>query len=306
MNSEAKHLSRLLETRIDAGETPFVTRELLQIKARLFEIKYPNLIARTLIDVATDTDPGADSVAYHELDMTGAAKIIGPNAKDVPRADVKISESSSPVKTLASSYGFEWHELKAAAFARKPLPEWKARAARRAIEQGIDDVLSEGDTDSGLKGLVNHSSVTSTAATGNWSGLTASQIYDDLGDNANTVLTDTKGMFPVTHIGLPVSEYARIQKKTWGTDTNITVLAFFKANFPGVTVFPWYRLESVSGSKRMIMYHKSPEVVEGEIPLDFEVLPPEAQGLDVVYNCLARCGGVVVRQPKAMRYVTGL
>jgi hypothetical protein len=308
MNREAQHLSRLLESRLDAGETPFVTRELLAVKARLFEIKYPTLIARTLMPIATDTDPGADTIAYHELDATGAAKIIGPNAKDIPRVDVKISESTSPVKTLGAAYGFEWHEMKAAAFARKPLPMWKAQAARRAIEQGIDDVLAEGDTDSGLKGLVNHSSVTSAGATGNWSGLTAAQIVTDVNTALLTVLSDTKGIFPATKCLLPVTEYARIAMTPWSSTgaSDTTVLKFLQANNPGVQFIPWYRLESVSGSKRMVVYNDSSEVLEGEIPLDFEVLPPEAQGLDLVYNCLARVGGVVLRQPKAMRYITGL
>lgn len=313
MNREALHLNQLLASRLDAGETPFVTRELLAIKARLFEIKYPDLVARTLIPIASDTNVGADSVAYHELDMTGAAKIIGPNAKDLPRVDVKVQETITPVKSLGAAYGFEWHEMNAAAERRKPLPEWKARAARRAIDQGIDDILSEGDTDSGLKGFVNHSSAGSTGATGNWSGLTALQIYNDVSTCINTILTDTKGMFPVTHVALPISEYARISVLPWGSligadtlNTTLTVLNMLKANHPGVTFLPWYRLESISASKRMVAWHNSPDVLEGEVPLDFQVLPPEPQGLDIVYNCVARCGGIVLRQPKALRYVTGL
>jgi hypothetical protein len=43
----------------------------------------------------------------------------------------------------------------AAAFARKPLPQWKANSARKAIEQRIDIIASTGDATSGLTGLLN-------------------------------------------------------------------------------------------------------------------------------------------------------
>lgn len=312
LRQEIAHTRDLLASRLDAGESPFVARELLALKARLFEIKYPDLKALGILQgagcLAVDTDPGAENVAYHELDMTGAAKIIGPNAKDIPRADVKIAESTTPVKTLAAAYGFEWHEMKAAAMARKPLPEWKGRAARRTIDQGIDDIFAEGNTDAGLKGMVNHASVTAVGATGNWSGLTNAQILDDIADNINTVFTDTKEIFPVTDVWLPSSEWARLKKVPWSATgaSDFSVLSFIMENFPEVKFHSWYRLESISGTKRMVMGHMSPDVLEGELPLAFEVLPPQAKGLDIEYICLARCGGITLRQPKAMRYVTGL
>ena len=139
------------------------------------------------------------------------------------------------------------------------------------------------------------------------------RTFDD--DTLIVSKTDTKGRYGSSGVKvlLPLSEYARIQVMPWGYTigadpvyNDLTVLKFLQTNLPGVEFVPSVVLESVSGSKRMVVLVNDPDVVEGEIPLDFEVLPPEVDGLETKYICLARCGGVVVRQPKAMRYLTGI
>jgi hypothetical protein len=39
------------------------------------------------------------------------------------------------------------------------------------------------------------------------------------------------------------------------------------------------------------------------VPVVFEQLPPQVEGLEVVVNCLGRGGGVKVYHPEAMRYI---
>jgi hypothetical protein len=303
-----------LATRFDAGETPWLTRQLLAMKAKVYEYVYADLKLRSVVSTNPEKDPWAVKVAYQEIDAYGSAKIIGPNAKIIPRVDVHGTETQSPIVTVAAAYGFELHEMKAAARQNGPkLSAQKPKAARRAVDETVNTILATGDTDSGLKGLFNHSSVTATAGSLDWSASTARQIFDAVMTHKNTVLTNTKGKFPVTKIGLPLSEYAAIEVLPWGSVigsdpvyTTLTVLQHLKANLPGVEFFWDLALESISASKRMILFNDDSDVVEAEIPLDFEVLPPQVQGLDTVYHCVSRCGGIVVRQPKAMLYITGL
>lgn len=310
-----KHLlAQHLESRFDAGETPWLSRQLLAMKSKVYEYVYADLKLRQLVKTNPESDPYAAKVAYQEVDQFGVAKIIGPNAKIIPRVDVNGTETQSPVVTVAASYGFEYHEMKAAARPGGPqLSARKPKAARRAIDEAINTILATGDTDSGLKGLFNHSSVTATAGGLTWSSATAKQIFDAVMTHKNTVLTNTKAKFPVSKIVLPLSEYARIQVTPWGSTigsdavyTTLTVLKMLQENLPGVT-FDWdLSLESVASSKRMVLMNDDADVVEAEVPLEFEVLPPQVQGLDTVYPCVARCGGIIVRQPKAMLYITGL
>jgi hypothetical protein len=320
LDLEKRVTKSVLETRFDAGETPYLSRQLLAMKSKLYEIKYSDLVARTLIPVDTTVDPGATKIAYEEVDQFGRAKIIGPNAKVIPRVDVQGTETQTPVVTLAAMYAFEWHEMKAAATAarngsRISLPERKPKAARRAIDEAIDELLWIGNSDAGITGLANHASVTSTASGANWSTYTAKQIYDVIITALNLIKTDTKGRYGRQNVKimLPTSEMARIAVMPWGYTigadpvyNDLTVLKFLQTNLPGVEFVESYMLESVSGSKRMVILTNDEDVIEGQIPLEFEVLPPEQDGLETKYICVARCGGVVVRQPKAMRYVTGL
>lgn len=300
--TESKH-------RCDAGESALAARALLQVKAKTYDIKYPGLKAREYIPMSTDTDPGAEAIAYHQYDQYGAAKIISNNAKYLPRVDVSMAEFTSPVKTLGASYGYSWLDLKRAARAGVPLTEMRARAARRAIEQGIDDVMSVGDEPSGLEGFTNHSAVHIGAAGGAWSGRTALQNYTDLQTVYDLVNNQTKGIHQVSDIIMPVSAYNFITSQPWATTaSDLTVKKFFEQNHPGCRLSSWYRLATAGAGSttRLIAYARDPEVVEGQLPLDFEQLPPEAQALEYVVNCMARVGGVQIRYPLAVEYVDGL
>lgn len=298
--------------RFDAGETALVARELLALKSRTYDVKYPGLKARMFLPMATDVNPGAEAIAYHQYDQYGAAKIIAPNAKDIPRVDVSKAEFTSPVKTIAAAYGVEWHTLKRNAMAGGvSILEKRASAARRAIEQGIDDVMATGNADAGLEGMINHSAVTVVSATyGAMSGNNAEDNYKELSEAITTIESDTKGIHQATQIILPISQYQKIATQPWSTTASeLTVLEFFKRNHPNVSVDHWYKLTDAAANgtdDRMVVYAKDPEVVEGQLPLDFEQLPPEAQGLELVIHCLARVGGVQVRYPKAMRYIDGV
>lgn len=304
LRSKADH-----RVRLDAGESALVARQLLAVKSRTYDVKYPGLKAREYIPMSSDTNPGADSIAYHQYDQYGAAKIITNNAKDIPRVDVSVAEFTSPVKTIAAAYGYTWLELKRAAMSGVPLPEMKARAARRAIEQGIDDVMSIGNADAGLEGFTNHSAVHIGAAGGAWSGRTALQNYTDLQTVYDLINTQTKGIHTATDIIMPVSQLNFITSQPWATTaSDLTVRKFFEQNHPGCRLSSWYRLSTAgaAGVTRLIAYARDPEVVEGQLPLDFEQLPPEAEALEYVVNVLARVGGVQVRYPLAIEYVDGL
>jgi hypothetical protein len=296
--------------RFDAGETAFIARELLALKAKLYNVEYPTLMARELFPTASDVEPYAENIAYQQFDVYGKAKLVANDATDLPKVDASKKEFQTPVRTLGDAYSFTWLDMQRSAKMRQPLVETRARRARSAIEEGIDDVLAFGDADSGLLGGTNHSVPTITAAAAAWAGATAQQIYDDMANALIRIITNTKGIHRGNTIGLPLASYAIAATKPWNATnaTNLTVLQFFLQNNPGVSVVPWYKLDTAGagGVKRMMVYDKNPDVIEGQVPLDFYEFPPQATGLAMVINCIARVGGVQVRYPKAIEYVDGL
>ncbi|HEX6836043.1 MAG TPA: major capsid family protein, partial [Polyangia bacterium] len=300
---QEKEIATLIKAqgRFDAGETAFIVRELLAIKAALYNVEYPKLKALQVFPVASDVQPYAESIAYQGFDQVGHAKIIANDAKDLPRVDVQKGEVQTPVRTLGAEYGYSWLDLQRAAVMRVPLSTLRAMTARNMIAVGVDDVSAGGDTDSGMVGALSSSLITPGAATGNWSGLTASQIYTDLTTPIINIRTNTKGLHDVTDILLPESSYAYIAATPWSTTnaSNVTILGFLLGNYPGLRVTPWYKLETAGASsvKRMMHFDRNPAVIEVQLPLDFYELPPQAQGLAMNIPCIARAGGVHIRYP---------
>lgn len=49
---------------LDANESIFFERELEHVKARSYDIKYPEFKATMLIPVSTEAGPGAETITY--------------------------------------------------------------------------------------------------------------------------------------------------------------------------------------------------------------------------------------------------
>jgi hypothetical protein len=296
--------------RLDAGETAFITRELLSIKQKMYETEYPTLKALTFVPVATDVDAYAEAIAYQQNDGYGKAKIVANGATDLPSVSVETGEATTPVKTLAAQYDYSWLDLQRSARQRSPLSTRKAMTARKVVAEGIDSVTAAGDSDTGLIGFTNLASVGITAAAAAWGVATALQMYTEMANAVTAIPNSTKGIHEATDLILPLTAYTKAQITPWSStgQSDLTVLKVFQANFPNVRVSSWYKLETAGagGVKRMIAYDKNPDVVEAQLPLDFYELPAQAKGLALVTPCLARVGGVQCRFPKAMQYVDGL
>ena len=109
------------KNRWDENESIFFARELEYIKAKSYDKKYPYLKAREVIPVDATNNAGAESITYEQYSQVGMARIISDYAQDLPRGDVRGKEYTSPVKTLATSYGYNIDEIAAARMAGKPL-----------------------------------------------------------------------------------------------------------------------------------------------------------------------------------------
>jgi hypothetical protein len=131
----------------------FVERQLLSLRAKLYEVKRGPYQARMLIPVNNEDDPGAKTIAYQIMDSVGVAKLISDYAKDFPRVDVFIREEYAPIKGIGASSAISVDEMRSAAFAKRPLSTMKANAARKSMDQEFERVALLGDTANGLVGM---------------------------------------------------------------------------------------------------------------------------------------------------------
>lgn len=303
----------------DANEIVFLERELTQLRAKLFEVQYPTTEARRFAPKATDIAPSAETYAYKVFEPVGKAKLIAYKGGDIPRVDVVAREVLGKVRPIGAAYGWDINELREAARIGYALPEVKGRTARDVIERGIDQILAFGSLpdengalpDIGLNGLVNNPDVvTLTVLAGSfWFGGTPvdpAVILAELSALIATIQNFSSNVWTADTLLLPMSHFTYLQQTPFSALTGESLLTIFKKNNPQLTMIaPWYKLNTagVGNVPRAIAYQRTPDVLEAVIPQEFEVMPPEVHGFEFIHNCHARCGGVKVYQPLAMRYM---
>ncbi len=307
-----------LRRHFDANELPFLERELTQLRAKAYEVKFPEAKARRFLPLATDIAASAMTFEFKVYTPVGAAKIINPKAGDLPRIELGAKSITCRIVPIGASFAFTVQELREAVRIGTPLQTIKPRLTRDAVERGIDELLAFGDlvNTSGqdgmpMLGFTNNSDV----ITG---GIETFSYWLDNGDSGLTMLaelsnmcdevsTRSKGLFSCTDLLLPLSRYNYAASKPFSESIGESVLAVFKKNHPEINVQPWEKLETagVTSAPRAIAYSKNAEVLEAVIPQEFEMMPPERHGFEMVNDCWATCGGVKIYQPTAVVYADG-
>lgn len=300
---------------LDASESLFFNRSLEQVKARAYEVQYPEFRARDLIPVATDVDPDVSVITYREYDQVGSAKVIAGYSDDLPRVDVFGRETQATVRDLGDSYGYNVSEIRKARREGSNLEQRKANAARRAIEQLIEDIAISGDSTYNLVGLNNvPNAQTYTVPNGAGGSATFAlktndEILADLFGIGDTAVTNTRSKLKPNVLLLPQAQASLIARRRLDTNGTVTLLQYFLANSQHIKrIEVWDRLDGAGtgGVDRMIAYPLDPNVLELVIPREFEQLPGQPRNLEIVVPCLARTGGVLVYQPMGIVYGEGI
>jgi hypothetical protein len=293
--------------RMDASEAFHFARQLEAIKAAAYDVKYPELKARTFIPVDNSADPGAETITYRQYDQVGIAKPAGNYAGDSPRVDVFGKEFTQKVNGWRDSYGYSTQDIRRSRFAGTDIDMKRAQAARRAMEEALDVFAASGNTALAVTGLTNNTNIPLVVLPnlGAWSGLTPTQILDNLNTlEASIVTTTNESIIPDTLI-LDTFSYAWIARTSVGTDNQMTILKSYLANSPHIkNVDSWHRLNTAgAGSiRRIVCYKRDPEILQLNVPMEFMQHPPQMRGLEFVVECEARFGGLELHYPKGVAH----
>jgi hypothetical protein len=215
---------------------------------------------------------------------------------------------------VGASYGYNLQEIRASQMANKGLDQKKANAARRGVEQKLNNLAWLANGTDGLYGLIRNTNITSHAApTGTWSSATAAQILADMMYAVDTVTTTTNGVEIPNVLLMPLTQFALISSKPLAAGSDTTILEFFRRQRPGVTVDWLQELDAVttapvSGTTKdcMLAYTNDSDHLAFEMPQAFEQLPAQERNLEFVINCHARCAGVLVYYPASVHLVEGI
>ena len=300
-----------IDARLDAMHGAFIEQQLQSVETAVYEVKYPELKARQFFPLKTDVHEGAESFAYRISDYFGEADFISHLGDDLPMVGYRTEKKVGLIDGIANAFGYSTHELRSAAMAGVGLDAELAKAAMRVHERKVDQVAAFGSSTHGFEGGLRHPDVEVLSATADWDVATSAQILADLHRMANKIVEDSKGVWVPNTIVLPITKYNLINSKLVDSsgDTGTTILAaFLKTNAFIKEVDHWHKMStaSESGGERALCYLKSPEVVQLVIPMEPRMHEPEKRGLKYVRPIESRFGGVIVRQPLAMRYMDGI
>jgi hypothetical protein len=308
-----------LATRFDAGESVVIARSLDHVEQKITEVMYAELRALKLVPTIPGIDPGAKTYTFMVMDRVGQAEPSSERGKDLPRADVFLTENTSGIKSYGAQYGYTTQELREIAMAASrgvniQLDVARAESAAKMIARKIDNVVAFGDPiDTRIKGFLNNASVTVDAAVGTWSGLTPEQLLAELYALANQQVIVSKEIFSPDVILLPTTQHLLVGTTPYGTAGLKTVLQFFNEAMANmgrqVSVESWPLLSTADAGRtgpRAVAYKRSVDVAGAVVPLAFQSQPPQAQGLEWLIPCEGVCGGAAVKQPLGMYYRDGL
>lgn len=302
--------------KLDAAETLFLERELEHKLALSRDVKYATTEARKFVPVNNEGS-GSLTIVAETYDHKGRAKIVSSYADDVPLVNSSKSETRIPVKTIADGFIYSIDEIKAAAKANTSLTDRHMNAARRVVEERLDELAAMGDADYGIVGFARRSDTLAytvpadgSSSSKKWSAKTAALILRDINGMISKMLVDTNDVEKPDTLLVDPEAFAFIAGTTLNSTSDTTILAFIKATSPWVkNIASWNRLTKAGGSlntTRAVLYRRDPEALELYIPDEFDMLPPQPENLAFKVPCTLRTAGVGVHYPKSIVYADGV
>lgn len=299
--------------RADAGESLFLERQLEAVEARLFQKKMRELRYRQFIPITNVAGPGAAVITYYLYTKVGMAKIIANPSDDLPRSDVYAERFTMNVHNEGTSFGYSTRDLRQAVFAGVPLDSMKADAARRGIHELENTLAWTGDSSHNIVGLLEHPNIPTVQAPLNagatsraWADKTADEIIEDIRLMTSGIRQATNGVHEGNVLLLPIAQRDIIALRPRATGTDTTILEYITkpGNSFGLARVDWLTelVGAGTGASDMALcYELDEEVLQMHIPMEMQMLPPQARNMEFIIPVEAEVAGVVVRYPLACR-----
>lgn len=290
-----------------APQNVFLKEQLNHILNLAFLETFPALKARTFIPVNRSIPPAAETISTRIWDSYGEAKVLNPNADDFPSVSIGQREAFAAIKSLGCYFEYSVLDLRRSELAGTGLDSKLAIAARQTIESKIDKLAVKGDERVGIKGITNHEGFNEVTLS-KWFDEKGSklknpeQMLGDINQMVSVIAENTNNVLLPDTLLLPVKHYAYIAQTPITPQSHVTILNYILTNNPYLkNIDSWVHLEN-----KCVVYPRTPQALEMYIPQEFEMLEPQAAGMNMRVHCHARFGGVQVYTPKACAYGVGL
>lgn len=302
-----------LNVHLDALETTVFARQLEYIFAQSFNVEYPELKGRTVAPVNYSVGTGAEAHTYRQFDQFGEADYVVDYSDEFPNGELLGKEFTAGIVPIGASYIYSVQDLRAAQMTGFNLTTEKANLARGMIETKLDRLIAFGDTKVQIGGFLKDKAGTAVGtavtSTGTWTSANVDAdhltVITDIQNLIKSVWVNTQQMRTADTLLVSTKVYAKLQFSKLNQYSDESLLTFL-AKTLNITIIPWLRLDAQVDAThdKIVAYSRRPEVLSTIISQEFEQFAPQQKNLSFMVPCHLRCGGVVVRYPKAISYMS--
>lgn len=298
----------------------FLSRHLQQRLPTVLEKRYRELpfANGTLVPTKADLQPGAQDLIQDIMEVVGRAEINADEAFDIPLADVAADEEKFPIVAVFSAFHYTWRQIQAAQLANVPLRDKKMFAAKRAIDERMNDIAAFGAPKHNLGGFLNNPNVPLSNVSFNpYDSTTWVGGPDDLVafflDEITTIVDSTDQMESPNTALVPVKLHeVMIKTRIPNTETNVKKYILENSTYltdirPAVELKS-ERLEAKgvqaagTNKDRMVIYPLSDQILERHVEL-IKSMPEEYKDAKYKVPMYACTSGTIINFPRSMAYV---
>lgn len=281
----------------------WTVNQLTQLLNRQYEQAYPQTGVLELFPVTTELSPVTKNFEWLEFDGVTSAKIIADYTDDLPTVEAMASEKTGKVFRLGNAWFISIDEIKAGQALGSSLSDRKASLAREGHETLVNDLVFKGSAPHNIVSVFNHPNI-NRLTSASWT--TPEIAFSELQDLIEMIEDVTLGRHHVTNIVIPPSKRRLLTQKM--PDVTESYLAWFKENYPNVTITAIAELEDIdgAGTKGVLAYEKDPMNMSIEIPERFNMLPMQPKDLHFKVPCTSKCTGLIVYRPLTIAILSGV
>lgn len=281
----------------------WTVNQLTQLLNRQYEQAYPQTGVLELFPVTTELSPVTKNFEWLEFDGVTSAKIIADYTDDLPTVEAMASEKTGKVFRLGNAWFISIDEIKAGQALGSSLSDRKASLAREGHETLVNDLVFKGSAPHNIVSVFNQPNI-NRLTSASWT--TPEIAFSELQDLIETIEDVTLGRHHVTNIVIPPSKRRLLTQKM--PDVTESYLAWFKENYPNVTITAIAELEDIDGvgTKGVLAYEKDPMNMSIEIPERFNMLPMQPKDLHFKVPCTSKCTGLIVYRPLTIAILSGV
>jgi hypothetical protein len=300
---------------------------LTELEGSLIKADLPVDSVRRLFPLEEENDPVTEFMTTDVMNPVGTAEIVDEEASDYPNVSFMMSEYSSRVVNIGSSFEYSIHDLEVADAANFKLDSTLASIGRNKMLRKEDELALLGDfrNPNGMKGVYSHPNTSILLPQANASGQvqwrmkTPFEVVKDITDAMSAIRTNTDGMEPDTLV-LPQTVFTYESGRPMNPNGSTTLLRYIRETFPNLVNIGYSRLLDGSYQSGLsynplattprqnfaMMYKYDADVVCVNQKAPIRLLPDGVRNMRIKVFMKSRFGGIRIKQAGGLVMIPGI